>query len=252
MDLVEESKIEILAIPTLGSDDNNSLSPITSVALARKLRQLRLTALKLSPEAFASSYDIEQQRGIDHTLERLSNPKAATLVALRVATAGGGAEHRKNEIDQLLSTEWVGMVVLIGPRDAGKPPASARADPFSCMTEPAVQCKIPEAQSSSSTTKLHYHLNAVFVHPSARHIGLGKALINAALRKAKEQAKRFRREYVCSILVDSWNITAWRLYESAGFVQVGEETYVQQPRADLGESERRERVAIRMELHGAV
>lgn len=251
MGRTEESKFEILTIPML-ERDNNDPPPLASVALARKFRQLRLTALKTAPEAFATCYDVARQRGLDVTLERLSNPKVVNLVASKVVTAIAGVEHENKEIDHLLAGEWVGMTVLMGPQDAEQSPVSARADPFSSMIEPTVQSKIPEKESFSSTRKLQYHINAVFVDPSARNSGLGLALINAALGKAKEQAKSFRRDYVCNILVDSRNTAAWRLYEKAGFVQVDEETYVQQPRGELGEVEQMERVAIRMELHGTV
>ena len=82
-----------------------------------------------------------------------------------------------------------------------------------------------------------------------RRVGVGKALIDAALSKAEAQTAIAGNEGVkCTIIVDSYNVAARRTYEKAGFVVVGKETYVQQPRALVaGETQRTERVGLLMQ-----
>lgn len=250
MDAKSKSTFNIITLPRL---PEGSETDTHSIALAEKFRSLRLHALKTAPEAFASSYDVESQRGLEQTFQRLNNPKAVNLLAVKDNRDILSTTGIEENIDALLATDWVGTIVLIGPDESGSTPTvSARADPFERITASAPQRSLSQKADMSAApnpTCLHYHLNGVFVCDSARNGGLGKALIEAALQKAEAQARRLQCAFRCTILVDSRNEAALRLYEKAGFGVVGEETYVQQPRKMLGEQQVAQRVALQLVLH---
>lgn len=220
-----------------------------ATALARKFRNLRLQAFKTAPEAFAASFEVENQRGLEHTLQRLSNAKAVHFVAFG-AGRGVGDVTDEGDIRRFLETEWVGMIVLLGPEVGhSSSGVSARSDPFARITAASTVEPTSAREDGSAISTMHYHLNGVFVSPSARQSGLGRALIQAALERANADVQNAGACMTCSILVDSENIAAKALYEKAGFVGVGQETYTQQPRALVAdESHAVERVALLMEL----
>ncbi|KAK4543678.1 hypothetical protein LTR36_005323 [Oleoguttula mirabilis] len=232
-----------------------------AIALAHKFRDIRLQSLKFAPEAFASSYEIESQRGIDHTLQRLSNPKADVIVAISSGSAVGGGHANVDELQQLLQADWVGFTGLLGPEtEQTLSVVSAKRDPWAKVTAATSTdtatgaTAAPVTMSDGGDVKtLHYHIGGVFVSPSARHSGLGKAMIATAVAKAEAEARRAHASMRCSVLVKPENTAARGLYAKAGFVVVGEETYVQPPRSLVpGESQTEKMVALRMELHRAV
>lgn len=230
-----------------------------AIALAYKFREIRLQSLKVAPEAFASSYEVESQRGIDQTLQRLSNPKAIIFVAIR-SPSTASRDGSGDGVHGLLNSDWVGFIGLLGPEtEEAWSAVSAQRDPWArtaATTDAALGTTTTTAPVSaehegiaSAVKTLHYHIGGVFVSPAARHHGLGKALIDAALARASAMARSTQASMRCSILVMPENAAALKLYEKAGFVVVGEETYVQQPRALVaGETQADETVALRMEF----
>jgi len=223
--------------------------------LAQKYRDLRLLALQTSPEAFASSYEVESQRSLDETVKRLSNSKAVHFVAVEDKHDNSKCIDKQKDLQRLLNSEWIGMIVLLGPETEQSPAVSAQLDPFARMTAIATLDNHPETVEGirAEEQTLHYHLNSVFVTPTARKAGLGQLLIKAAFARAETVAKTEEARWYCTVLVDSKNQAARSLYEKAGIVVVGEETYFQQPRALVaGESHAEVKVALLMELHRAV
>lgn len=225
----------VVKLPILAKDAETDHA---ACKLAKKLRNQRLYALKSEPEAFSASHERESARGLDYTIERLRNPKAAHFVAIT-------QHEERNDVLSLSEAPWLGTVVLLGPREGRSAESvSANADPFATMTESSES----SASGSSEGRKFLYHLNGVFVDGAVRGRGVGLALIEAAIRRARREAQLGRVNVKCSVLVDSMNTSAKRLYERAGFVVVGDEAYQQQPRKQVeGETESRERVALRLE-----
>lgn len=236
---------KVVTLPKLDQQSYRKDSQATS--LAHTFRDFRLLALKTAPAAFAASYHEESQRGLEQTFERLTNVKAIQFVAL---PHGDGespphAEVSDANIEELLSQSWLGTIVILGPQNDTSQPVTASTDPFAAMTSANIEESTPRPEKQA---KLHYHLNGVFVVPTARGSGLGRRLIEAALRKAKADGDRSKRDAVCTIIVDEWNEAAKGLYERCGFAVVARQTYVQRPRGVVqGESEVKERVALRME-----
>ncbi|KAK5123061.1 hypothetical protein LTR85_003257 [Meristemomyces frigidus] len=231
-----------------------------AIALAHKFRELRLQSLRLAPEAFASSYEVESQRGIDQTLQRLSNPKAVIFLAVSSGSAVSGHDASEVSHQQLVDADWVGFAGLLGPEtEQSSSSVTGRGDPWARATAvagtatPAGPTSTSPEVLASPVNTLHYHIGGVYVSPSARGSGLGHAMIAAALARADAEAQRANTSMSCSVLVKPENVAARGLYEKAGFAVVGEETYVQQARALVaGESQPEEMVALRMELDRGV
>lgn len=220
---------QIVTIPKL----DGKVAEHQQIALARKFREFRLLALKTAPGAFASSYDDEAKRDLDHTFERLRHPKATQFVALAgEASTPDLPQIHEGDVGELLERGWLGFVVLIGLDDLGT--ISAKADPLSQIAK--------ETSSDESVHKPHnknimrFHLNGMFVAPSARRCGMGACLVEAALHAARSMSEKSSYGFHCTIIVDEWNHAAIKLYERVGFRIVAKETYS----AD--------RIALRMEL----
>jgi GNAT superfamily N-acetyltransferase len=221
----------IVTIPKL----DETITEQYQLALAHKFREFRLLALKTAPGAFASSYDDEVKRDLDHTLERLKHPRATQFVALASeASTSDLARFREADVSELLDQDWLGFVVLIGLEE-GLGSVSAKTEPLSQIAK--------EAKSDDTVDEMHnnnamrFHLNSMFVSPSARRCGIGARLIEAALDAARSMSGKYRCGFHCTIIADEWNHAAIKLYERVGFGVVAKETY--------GE----DRIALRMELN---
>lgn len=213
-------------------------------AVAEKFRSLRLRALETAPEAFASSCEIESQRGLDKTFERLKTPKAHQFVAVE-SDDTKSFSVASADIANICKYEWVGMVVILGPMEVD---VHAREDPYKQMVGAHRNADTaPESSGRSRrSSPKEFVLNGVFVEPSVRGKGVGRALIETAVKMV--QGHNTPRDYALSMtaLVHVENSEARKLYESAGFVGVGEETYRQEPRALLGESQVVEKGVLKM------
>lgn len=215
--------------------------------LAEKFRALRLQSLKIAPAAFASTYEAESQRGLDQTFDRLSNQKARQFVAVENDSSGRDIELGEEDVDDLCEREWVGMLVLLGPmQDA----VTAKSDPFrSIPSGQAGDCETLETESErQENLPAEFVLNGVFVEPAVRGRGVGKALVDTALHHAERIGGASDSDIFVTVLVNAENEQARQLYERASFAVVGEERYVQEPRALLGEVHRAERAALKMRL----
>ncbi|KAK0951738.1 hypothetical protein LTR91_024816 [Friedmanniomyces endolithicus] len=230
----------------------------SAIALPTKYRDLRLHALRTSPEAFASSYEVESQWGLDRTVARLSNPQAAHFIATLADSDTSGTSNNNDE-NALRSQQWVGFIALLGPtksRSESSAKVSAAHDPFAQMQATGLSNNLVRTSEQATTSRppqtgtLSYHIGAVFVDPGVRKAGVGKALVEAALTEAETQGhERKASAFECTIHVDTYNDAAIRLYQKVGFVVVGEETYAQQTVAPAMSGSRViERVAFLMEL----
>ena len=224
-----EMTYRIATIPKLDGRMNED----DQLALAHKFREFRLLALRTAPGAFASNYDDEAKRGLDHTFERLRHAKAKQFVALAgEASTPDMAQVCEADVSELLGHDWLGFIVLIGPEE-GLGHVSAKADPYSQMAdETSLQGTAREMHDNEI---MRFHLNGMFVSPSARRCGMGARLIEAALKAAEVTSER-GSGFRCTIIVDEWNHAAIKLYERVGFEVVAKEIY--------GE----DRIALRMEL----
>ncbi|KAK5675444.1 hypothetical protein LTS10_011886 [Elasticomyces elasticus] len=244
--------ISIMRLPRV-IDERDSFT----IDLATKHRDLRLHALRTEPTSFASSYQEESQWGLDRTIAKLNNPQTVHWVAVR--TVEMTAESSSDDSSLLLAAPWVGFIALLGP----VPSDTQGSGKISEKTDPLVQMQISGMSSGftrvdkpvtghpdTASGGLEFHIGAVFTHQSARQIGIGRALVDAALGEAESQTRGAGVPvFECTIHVDKGNDSATRLYEKVGFTVVREETYAQQvTSADTGDVRKVERVALLLEL----
>jgi ribosomal protein S18 acetylase RimI-like enzyme len=221
---------QIVTIPKL----DERITEHNQLALAHKFREFRLLALKTAPGAFASSYDDEAKRNLDQTFERLRHAKATRFVALASeASTPDTAQIHEADVGELLNRDWLGSIVLIGP-ERGLGTVSAKADPLSQIANKTYSAET--AYEMRNNDVMRFHLNGMFVSPSARRCGMGVRLIEAALGTARSISREKRCGSHCTIIVDEWNDAAIKLYERVGFEVVAKETYNEN------------RIALRMEL----
>ncbi|KAJ8061117.1 hypothetical protein OCU04_010191 [Sclerotinia nivalis] len=158
-----------------------------------KYKDFRLLSLQVAPEAFASNYSREAAFSHEVWYERLANPHAATFFALQ-------------------DSKIVGTISILGPLLYGPEEMTALGNPWQ-----AIGNETPNRQTTG-----HYRINGVFTLPEVRGRGVGKTLIETALRYAGGEAALQGMTFVCSIVVESDNAGARRLYEKCGFVVVKE------------------------------
>ncbi|ESZ91646.1 hypothetical protein SBOR_7977 [Sclerotinia borealis F-4128] len=158
-----------------------------------KYKEFRLLSLQIAPEAFASNYEREAAFLDEVWYERLANPYAATFFAFR-------------------DFRLIGTISILGPLPYGPEEMMALGNPWQAIGDNA----------SNKQATGHYRINGVFTLPEVRGQGVGKALIEVALRLAKGETAVQARKFVCSIVVESDNAGARRLYEKCGFVATKE------------------------------
>jgi len=198
-------------------NDQDSLNHTASL-----LRYFRLHSLQATPDAFASTYEIEVEFAPEIWLQRVQNPDALHLVATV-------PEYRENTIlhkDETLNTAaWLGMIVLLTKYGVKRQPASA--SPWTYNQSQTSNTAGPSKDGVRDVEPdVYYQLNGMFVHPVVRRCGLGRLLIQRALGwvKAATRERKIPSRRV-DVLVDTWNTAAVSLYQSCGFEPVGEDTY---------------------------
>lgn len=152
-------------------------------------KAVRLFSLQYAPEAFGSTYARELAFEDNVWYERLRNPISNTFMAIW----GAG---------QIVSISTVNGPLAIGTRDM--PPLG-----------------IPQTAYGDwdGASPLHFRLNAIFTMPEARRKGISKALIETSIKYITDEAQAKDKDTVFSIIVDTNNLPARALYESAGFVE---------------------------------
>jgi ribosomal protein S18 acetylase RimI-like enzyme len=158
---------------------------------AVQYRNLRLNALKTSPDSFSSTYDIESAFGDEVWEQRLCEKGKQTFICAASHVTSG-------------DTEWVGQVTLRGPlnrsdydlpRESGQPPADQDVH-----------------------TEL-WQMLSLFNLPEHRGRGLGKRLCQEALLYLEKE--RPASSVLVRLMVKPQNTATVRLYQSLGFEDVG-------------------------------
>lgn len=217
--MADKPGFRVITLPILGLGAEQDAG---AMGLVEKFRELRLRSLQKAPDAFASKYEDEVKRGHDHTLNRLSNPKAIHFVAVKDRSVLDAPANDSGDIQAILDAEWLGFIVLLGPQDDDDhQDRYPKRDPFQRMTAAAREdAFLSSDKEVKAPSVLHFHLNGMFVDPVARGSGLGIALIQAAIEKAKAEAASLNVGMRATICVYDHNVVARTLYEKAGFIVV--------------------------------
>ncbi|KAK2739542.1 hypothetical protein FQN55_009418 [Onygenales sp. PD_40] len=184
--------------------------------LCDRFKTARLRALREDPSAFSSKYETESQFENAFWAKRLQNPLAKTFVAVRTE-ADRPTQTEDNDLELLARNEWLGMVVLLGPRALAADGTESNA-PWRPFLPPADPNQPPDTASIAGS-EAAYLAVSMFVLAEARKQGLGRRIIEKSVEAVQREAKSLgaSRLSVC-LLVEPDNGTAQRLYERCGFV----------------------------------
>lgn len=174
-----------------------STSATTFPGQASKFAALRLHALKESPKAFSSTYEIESRFTPIDWQTRLARPTVHTFVAVDLV----GSET-------WLKADWVGQVTALGPVDRRT-------------------FELSEVQGLGSGSESRWQMNALYVDPRARGRNVAKELIAAATAFAQSEGPARVR-----IMIKPDNHTVRGLYTGLGFQEVGKCTLGEALRAN--------------------
>ncbi|KLJ06326.1 hypothetical protein EMPG_10258 [Blastomyces silverae] len=182
-------------------------------ALCQRYKTARLRALKEDPQAFSSTYDKESKFEDKTWAERLQNPQAKTFVAVRTEAIGG---IEISEIEQLSANEWLGMVVLFGPRALPADGSESR-NPWKHFLAPS-NLNQPSDPATIADSEAAYVAFSMFVLAEARRQGLGRKLVQASVEAARAEAMSMRATRAnIGLWAEAQNEAAQRLYEGCGF-----------------------------------
>lgn len=176
-------------------------------ASARKYRDLRLRALKTSPDSFASKYEIEAAFSDADWINQLMAGEREVFIC-----AACSLDMDTMDPD---SVEWVGQVCLRGPifeHDFTLPPESGRAKPK------------PDVEQE------RWQILSLFTLPEHRGNGLGGRLCQEALNYLR--AYQLSPQIQVRLMVKPENYVTVKLYERLGFSTVGKCTLAEALRAN--------------------
>ncbi|EGD99828.1 hypothetical protein TESG_07166 [Trichophyton tonsurans CBS 112818] len=202
------SRMKILQVP------KGPVAPSDLAVLCGRYRTARLRALKTYPEAFSSKYERESTFTDEQWAQRLQNPMSTTFVAVCVDN-DAEAPTSVEDVEKLKSNEWMGMVVLLGPKVVGSSMKYVW-DPFlsTAWMQPDDEGDFKDAEAATFAVSM-------FVLPEAARRGVGKMLLSRITDYAKEVGKRKSMGKLhVSLIVERDNDAAIRLYERCGFAHV--------------------------------
>ncbi|UZJ57629.1 hypothetical protein CBS101457_006949 [Exobasidium rhododendri] len=173
-------------------------------AYADKYSELRLTALRQSPERFSASIVDELAMTKEERLTRTMQDRRRTVIV----TVQSDALDWLNE-------EWVGSVVLLGPMN--------KEDYFAPLTIHVQNSANPpkdftyDGDSASSAAKHepedYYHMTALFVEKSHRRRGIAKILCEKSFEVAVDQSGQAD----VRIFIAPDNVDVFDMYKKLGF-----------------------------------
>lgn len=208
--------------------------------LARRYRDLRLTGLRLSPEAFSSTYEIECRYPDCVWEDRLSKADLETFVCAEAGENGkdagsGGQVSETDDVSVNVSqkssaanpeaeenSKWIAQVTLRGPITAEDfyflPPESG----------------FPKRPSHQDTTHEHFEMWQVlslYVLPNQRGRGIAQTLCLTALEWL-QQRQRSQTTILARTMIKCKNVTSIALFKKIGFHDAGRCTLAEALRAN--------------------
>lgn len=193
-------------------------------ALVDRFKSNRLEALQLDPDAFGSTYESESQFTYETWLSRITNPLSKTFVALehQESSITSAEDSDDSRLRRLLENEWIGTVTVLGPKSLSGRESSLSSTPWNLFTREN-SSEPPDLTSIKNSTAV-YLIVGMFVSPSRRREGHGRRLVEAALTAAVEESRgASASRVIVSLVVESRNVAARRLYESVEFGTRGSE-----------------------------
>ncbi|KAJ5512416.1 Acyl-CoA N-acyltransferase [Penicillium fimorum] len=170
---------------------------------AQKYRDLRLKALKTSPDSFSSTYEIESAFTDADWIDRLTFPDRELFIC-----AATPLSYDPSSPDGI---EWIGQVTLRGP--------SSRAD-FELPTE------ADQPPQKSDEEEERWQMLSLFTLSEYRGHGLGSKLCQEAINYLRSY-RSFPRQIQVRLIVKAGNNVTVELYQRLGFIHAGKSTLVE-------------------------
>jgi ribosomal protein S18 acetylase RimI-like enzyme len=172
-------------------------------ASAQQYRDLRLKALKASPESFSSTYAIESTFTDAYWVNRLISPDRELFIC--AATPVSEDSSSPNKI------QWIGQVTMRGPLSKA-------------------QLELPEESGQppqkSDEEEERWQMLSLFTLPEYRGLGLGNKLCQHAINHL-QSARSFPRGVQIRLIIKAGNQVAVEFYRRLGFVHGGRATLVE-------------------------
>lgn len=190
--------------------------PVSEEYLTQYIR-IRLAALKTNPESFGSTFAGESAFPRLQWSARVNHPARTTFFAATApctipdASLGDTGSYHDEDGQE---SKWVGTISLLGP------------DMLRGVTFPS---KIAEDRNAEI-----YMLTGMWVDPEFRKKGVGRQLVEHALRAVRDFSvidsnrriteENDKRGRILTLEVHNTNFEAQRLYQRQGFVVQPEDT----------------------------
>jgi GNAT superfamily N-acetyltransferase len=161
-----------------------------------RYRDIRLEAIATDPSCFLSTYERELSLSEDEWRARLDSNEKATFTA------------RATSDEDDTDGRWVGTITILGPQTITQ-----------SMSE------FPEEITPREPMSI-YMIVGMWIHPDHRQKGIGKRLVGACFEWVLQRRSGVEKaENVAWVVlqVGANNVTARKLYEAMGFVEVEDE-----------------------------
>jgi ribosomal protein S18 acetylase RimI-like enzyme len=200
------SRFTIVTMPTRYKDD------VLLQRSVNKYRELRLRSLKSDPESFSSTFASESGRPVNFWTNRMLRPGARHLLAVELNNYSS-APSVADEPQAVLESEWVGMLVLLGPSSVANDSTPGKT---------LLRGRLVEDNTDENTEIVAsaYHMAGFYVAPEHRGHGIGGALIQTAMEViANDRVKKA----ICTVGASHTNLVVLRLFKRMGFEEVAED-----------------------------
>ncbi|KAK8048559.1 hypothetical protein PG994_010289 [Apiospora phragmitis] len=186
-------------------------------------KPFRLAALKQDPEAFGSSYAREAAFPDETWLQRLSNPRIKTFVAvcrhdrrrriLSAVSLVGPMPHA----GQTVSNPTQALLSQTAPSDDGTTTTSNGRKESGEEKQEGGEGEDDRHDDDNNDASLLYQSMGVYTRPEARGKGLGLTLMATAVECARQEARRNKQPCQLGVEVYKTNLAAIAFYRRCGF-----------------------------------
>lgn len=209
----EEGNLTPFAVLQIPKADNDLLAE----EFASRYRDIRLKALELEPQAYASTYQTESKWPLSRYMERLNNPSLKTFIGTlpleEIKAVSTGLS--------LLENTWLGTLGVFGPKALRSEATAVSKSPWLLFTRPEASMN---GEAREPLQRLVYFMVGVYVTKFERSKGLGSRLVHASLAALRGEAMTLQAlSALCMVMVEMNNEAGKALYLRNGFSIAAEE-----------------------------